>query len=79
MFPQQITDLQQYRVPEPVFAIPFVCNIAQEVPVPRPVSRLSLFFFNTYSLFDGRRGSCGLPLIVLQPRPLFLVVHRFQT
>jgi hypothetical protein len=32
MFPQQITDLQQYRVPERVFAIPFVCNIAQQIP-----------------------------------------------
>ncbi len=77
MFPQQITDLQQYRVPELVFAIPFVCNVTHDGTRFSRGLLLSLFFFYTYRFFYGRsRGRC-LALVIFQTRPLFLVVHCF--
>jgi len=78
MFPQQITGLQQYRVPGRPFAIPFVSNITCQMGVQNPMIILSLFFFYTYGLFDGAGSGCCLALIILQPGPLFVIRHGLQ-
>ena len=78
MFSQQITGLQQYRVPDWAFAIPFVYNGTVERGQKTAKFRLSLFFLYTYNLFDGRCRSRRLALVIFQPGPLLIICNGFQ-